>query len=388
MSRIEILTIGDELLDGRLVDSNSGWMSERLGRAGLEVARHTSVRDDRAELVAALTEAAGRADAVLVAGGLGPTSDDLTAECAAAAFSRPVARVPEALEHARAFFAARGREMPEANAKQADLPEGSTILANPVGTAVGFCLDHGGCRLYFMPGVPHEMECMVEHEVLPDLVARVAAEPPLVATLKVFGLGESDVAQRLEGPGPLVPAAGRLMIQYRATFPEIHVRLVLRGGSDDSLELLLATARDRLGRHVFASGLGTVATTLAATAVAALYGAGVTVALHDEAIGGRAAAALADADPEGRTVIACDVRPPSGADAAELAAAVRERFCSHLGAGLSWTADGLPVVAVIGAPGTEPLRRELPFRFDPDRLRRLTAHTLAELLRRAAGAHG
>jgi len=152
MPRIEILTIGDELIEGRLVDTNAGELSAKLTDLGFRATEHRSVGDDMDGMVEALRTSAGRADAVLVSGGLGPTGDDLTAAAAAAAFGLEIERSAEALEHTSRFFTERGREMPPTNEKQADLPAGCTILPNPEGTAVGFRLDVGSCRLYFMPG--------------------------------------------------------------------------------------------------------------------------------------------------------------------------------------------------------------------------------------------
>jgi nicotinamide-nucleotide amidase len=199
MDRIEIITIGDELIEGRLVDTNACELSDKLTDLGLRAREHRSVGDDMDDMVEALRTAAARSQAVLVSGGLGPTSDDLTALAAARAFGLKIERSPEALEHTRRFFTERGREMAATNEKQADLPKGCTILPNPEGTAVGFRLDAGPCRLYFMPGVPRELRRMADESVLPDLRRRLTARPPCVASLKLFGLGESEVAQRLEG---------------------------------------------------------------------------------------------------------------------------------------------------------------------------------------------
>ena len=295
MDSIAILTVGDELVEGRLVDSNAGWLSDRLTARGLAVREHRSVGDDRQVLVASLRELAERHPAVLVSGGLGPTSDDLTAACAAEAFAVPLARFPEAVDHLDRFYAGRGREMPATNLKQADLPEGCCLLPNPRGTALGFLLTHDQCQLFFLPGVPHELRGMFEDSVLPQLVARLDADPPLLATVKVFGLGESDVAQRLEGDDPVVAPRGTLLFQYRATFPEIHVRLVLRGGDTTSLDLALAGVRKRLGHHVYASGIGDVTQTHAEVVVELLAAAGRSLAVRDGLTGGLLSAALLEA---------------------------------------------------------------------------------------------
>ncbi len=394
MSRIEILTVGDELVEGRLTDTNAGVMSGRLGDVGLAVVRHTSVGDDVGELVAVLREIAGRADALLISGGLGPTTDDLTTEAVAAAFGRELVRNPEAVAHLEAFFSGRGRPMSPNNLKQADLPDGATLIANPRGTAVGFRLDAGACRLYSMPGVPREMEGMLDDTVIPDLVGRLPGDAPRIATLKLFGLGESDAGHRLEGLGAACSAGSRLTVQYRASFPEIQVRLVLRGGSDDALAALVEHARARLGHHVYAAGGARCDVTLADVTAAALESAGVTVAVADAYAGGRAAGMLAAA-PRGAIVLGGALLAPgrghlarllesSSIDAVSAAARVADRLGTTLGAAIVPDADDVPVIAV-ASPGGTPLERRLDFPFDRPRMRVIAAWALLALLRRAAG---
>jgi nicotinamide-nucleotide amidase len=370
------------------------------------------VGDDRSDIVRVLRETATRADAVVVTGGLGPTSDDLTAAAAAEAFGRDVVRVAEALEHVQRFFASRGREMSPNNAKQADLPDGSTILPNPLGTAVGFRLDAARCRLYFLPGVPQELEGMVAGSVLPDLEERISSRPVLLATLKVFGRGESDVAQALDGLERALPDGCRLVIQYRATFPEIHVRLVLAGAAADesTVERLLADARERIGRHVFAAAVGDVETGLPDAVAADLGAAGATVALAEGCSAGEASALLAAA-VGGPAVLAgsvvvtdrtraasiltrqellsCDW--PSAAAAEILAAGVRSAYGATWGAAtLGVAGDGAPRgdarpgqlwVGVAGADGTR--HRALRFPVEGARFRRLAAYVALGMVARA-----
>lgn len=289
---IEILTTGDELVEGRLTDTNSAWMSTRLFEAGLKVIRHTSVGDDRAGIRAALLEAAGRAGAVLVSGGLGPTTDDLTAEVAADAFGRAVVLYPEALEHTRSVFARMGRTMTANNEKQAWLPEGCTLIPNARGTATGFCLEVGACRLYFMPGVPREMHGMFEHFVLPDLLKRLPKQALRIAAFKTMGLGESKVGallQDLQAPSP-----GRLLIQYRAASPEVHVRLVLSGyaewerAGDEVLDAMCQEVRKRLGSAIFAEQ----DENLPASLLRLLRSAGASLAVAESCTGGMVGAEL------------------------------------------------------------------------------------------------
>ena len=406
MPRIEILTIGDELIEGRLVDTNACELSDKLTGIGLRAREHRSVGDDMADMVEALRTAAGRSEAVLVSGGLGPTSDDLTALAAARAFGLVIERLPEALEHTRRFFTERGREMPATNEKQADLPVGCTILPNQEGTAVGFRLDAGSCRLYFMPGVPRELRRMADESVLPDLRRRLAASPPLVATLKLFGLGESEVAQRLEGIEEGLTDELELVVQYRATFPEIHVRLVLEGdhGTPSAvLDELAATARQRLGRHVFAVGGARVETDFPETVATTLDGAGMTLAAAEEASSGALARFMGSSDAGRRVFLgglvaanpnvlgaqldAADVSAESAADA------IRRRFGSTIGVAALGAADGddgrrAGVLTVAAVSPVETFSKELHFPIDRDRFQRLAAYAALKLVDRIVSNRG
>jgi nicotinamide-nucleotide amidase len=406
MPRIEIITIGDELVEGRLVDTNAGELSAKLADLGLGATQHLSVGDDMTEMVRALRAAAKRADAVLVSGGLGPTGDDLTAAAAAEAFGLPIERFNDALEHTRRFFIERGREMPRTNEKQADLPAGSTILPNAEGTAVGFRLDAGSCRLYFMPGVPREIRRMADESVLPDLATRLRAARPLVATLKLFGLGESEVAHRLDGLEALAPEGIGLTVQYRATFPEIHLRLVVEAGNqeagnqeagNEALQTLAADAYRRLGRYVFASGGSKVDTDFPAAVATTLADAGATLAAAEVASGGAVARSLGASDVGRSTLLGGAIasnptilKEQLGLEtviAEEAAEAVRRRFGSSIGIATLGSDDGSDgsragtlVVAAVGPGGAE--TRELYFPIDRDRFQRLAAYAALAVTRR------
>ena len=398
MPRIEILTIGDELIEGRLVDTNAGELSAKLADLGFRVTEHRSVGDDMDGMVEALRTSAGRADAVLVSGGLGPTSDDLTAAAAAEAFGLRIERSAEALEHTRGFFRERGREMPLTNEKQADLPAGCTILPNPEGTAVGFRLDVGSCRLYFMPGVPREIRRMADESVLPDLNDRLVASPPMVVTLKLFGKGESEVAQLLEGIEDLVPDGTSLVVQYRATFPEIHIRLVIEGGkraaATSVFEGLVHDARRRLGRHVFAVGGPRLDIDFPAFAATTLTEAGMTLAAVEVASSG-AVARMLGASEQGRqclrgSLVAADLEVLKDQldletlSVEETAKAIRQRFGTSIGIATFGSAEGVGgarpgdlAVAAAGANGIQ--TRELYFPIEPDRFQRLAAYAALAL---------
>jgi nicotinamide-nucleotide amidase len=267
---------------------------------------------------------------------------------------------------------------------------------------VGFRLDAGSCRLYFMPGVPRELRRMADESVLPDLRRRLTARPPLVATLKLFGLGESEVAQRLEGIGDGLTDGLELVVQYRATFPEIHVRLVLegdRGAAPAVLDELAATARQRLGRHVFAAGGARVETDFPQAVANVLDGTGMTLAAAEEASCGALARFMGSSDTGRQVFLGGLVAAVPGVLGAQLdmadvtaesaAEAIRRRFGSSIGVAALGSADGADerragalTVAAAGPAGSS--SKELHFPIDHDRFQRLAAYAALKLAERIA----
>src|SRR5919199_322763 len=224
----EIVSVGTELLLGELVDTNTAWLSGRLAELGVSLYRHTTIGDNKERIVAAFREAASRADLVLATGGLGPTSDDLTNESLGLATGREMVEYPEARRHVDEMFARLGREPTASNYKQALFPEGSELIPNPVGTAMGALLEHEGTLFATLPGVPAEMERMFE-ETLEPLIKERSEGAIVSRTLHFIGLGESALAEKvqdlLDASDPTVaPLAGqgkvRLRITARAASPE------------------------------------------------------------------------------------------------------------------------------------------------------------------------
>ncbi|CAI8727114.1 competence/damage-inducible protein A [Methylococcus capsulatus] len=244
----EILSQGDELVMGQIADTNGAWLSERLTELGFAVTRHTTVGDEVHTLTTVLREIAARADLCVCTGGLGPTLDDLTAEAVAQAFARPLKEDPEALRQIQDWFAGRADPMPAANRKQAFLPEGSRRLDNLRGTAPGFALDHGGCRFFFLPGVPHEMEFMFERLVKADIQSSFPTRPMQRVTLRVLGVGESTLQQRLD-PFALPPG---IKLGFRTVPPENHVKLLFPADFPaPERDLLIDEIRRAIGTAVF-----------------------------------------------------------------------------------------------------------------------------------------
>jgi len=251
--KAEILATGDEIRSGALVDSNSAFIAEKLEENGVEVIRHSCVGDDLTILAATLAEIGKRVDACVVTGGLGPTTDDRSAEAAALAAGVDLQRNDEALANVERFFKAFKRPMTASNRKQADLPAGAKVLFNPVGTAPGFAVTIGGGRFFFLPGVPYEMKRMLEGHVIPDLLSMQGdvALHSRVKTITTFGLPESLAGEKAAGVEDAFPG---VQLGLRANFPQIQVKLYGRDGDAQRLEDHLSEAGrwivGRLGKHV------------------------------------------------------------------------------------------------------------------------------------------
>ena len=250
----EILATGEEIRTGALVDSNSAFIAEQLEQAGVKVVRLNGVGDDLVRLVALLKEIGARADVAVVTGGLGPTVDDLSAQAAAAAAGLELRMDPAAMESIEAFFRQRNRTINPSIRKQALLPAGAEVLFNPVGTAPGFQVAIGGCRFFFLPGVPFEMKRMLADHVLPRIGGLLGdrREVRRVKTLSCFGLTESLTGERLDRLSEQFPD---VQLGLRARFPEIQVKLYGSGRDEArvgaALEKAAGWARDRLGDIVF-----------------------------------------------------------------------------------------------------------------------------------------
>ena len=291
--RIEIICTGDEVLTGKIVNTNFSYMSQKLEDFGLSVAWGTIVGDDRDELLAAFHMAGERADAVIVNGGLGPTVDDLSQEIAARAAGVDLVLNEDWLVRMEDFFRRRNRVMSENNRKQAMLPIGAELLDNPVGTACGFALDIGKARFFFTPGVPRELFRMLEEQIIPRLLARGGT--PGVIHLKRFhsyGLGESHVDQLLSGVEDLVPDRS-VKLGFRTHYPQIETKLTVRGADQDDIDRKLAPVvsevRKRLGNFI----LGEDNQSLEGVALDALAARGGSLAVVETYTGGQIAARIA-----------------------------------------------------------------------------------------------
>jgi nicotinamide-nucleotide amidase len=253
---IEVICTGDEVLTGKIVNTNFSYMAQKLEDVGLSVRWGTTIGDDRDTLLAAFLHAAERADAVIVNGGLGPTVDDLSQEIAARAAGVELVLNEEWLATMEAFFAKRSRVMSPNNRKQAMLPTTAEILDNPIGTACGFAMDIGKARFFFTPGVPRELRRMLEEQIIPRLLAKSGTQIAIhLKRFHSYGLGESHVDEMLSGVEDLVPD-GSVKLGFRAHYPQIETKLTVRGADtadiDRKLAPVVAEVRKRLGNFIMA----------------------------------------------------------------------------------------------------------------------------------------
>ena len=253
---IEIICTGDEVLTGKIVNTNFSYIAQKLEDVGLSVRWGTTVGDDRDTLLAAFLHAGERADAVIVNGGLGPTVDDLSQEVAARAAGVDLVLSREWLTTMEAFFQRRSRVMSPNNRKQAMLPETAEILDNPIGTACGFAMDIGKARFFFTPGVPRELRRMLEEQIIPRLLARSGTQTAIrLKRFHSYGLGESHVDALLQGVEELVPD-GSAKLGFRAHYPQIETKVTVRGADETDIDAKLAPVvtevRKRLGNFILA----------------------------------------------------------------------------------------------------------------------------------------
>ncbi|MFC4906460.1 CinA family nicotinamide mononucleotide deamidase-related protein [Actinomadura gamaensis] len=251
MLRVELLTVGDELLLGDTINGNAAWLGQRLAERGVQVTRSVVVADVLDEIIEAVREALARADAVITTGGLGPTSDDLTRDALAKAAGVALVRDPELERRLRERVAAAGRELQPMALRMADVPAGARVLANSAGSAPGLRVELPGGPVYALPGVPFEMRTIMDELVLPELAERAGLPAVARRTLRTAGLWESVVAARL---APVEEMPG-VTLAYLPDPSEVRVRITAAG--DDPSGLLAdaeARVRELLGDAVYGEG--------------------------------------------------------------------------------------------------------------------------------------
>ncbi len=408
MTTAAICTIGDELLAGEILDANGAWLAAALGELGIEVRVAVTVGDERAALAAEIARLAASHDVLVCTGGLGPTSDDRTREAIAEAAGVPLERDEGLARRLRDWFAAQGVDMPATNLRQADAPAGATWLA-PKGTAAGFVVRVGACLVAALPGPPWELHAMFAEDLEPLLVALPGIRPHVTRVVRLSGVGESSVADRLAPvESSLPPSVG---IAYLASGGEIRVKLTARGptraAARSATDEPLSRVVELLGPAVVAVDGGS----LEEVVVRRYTAEGRTVAVAESATAGMVADRLASVPGASRVlrggavaytaeakVALCGVDPDvvvahgtvGDVVTEAMAVGIRERLGADVGVATTGVAGpdpvddhpvGTLVWAVATADGVRSWQRHLPG--DRAQVRRRLASAALEALRRS-----
>ncbi len=247
--RLEIFSQGEEIVTGQVVDTNSAWLSQQAVEMGFTVTRHTAVGDKLEDLISVLQDVAKRTDCCICTGGLGPTTDDLTAEAVAKAFDLPLIFDEIAFGQIQQFFSNRNRIMPECNRKQALLPKGSLRLDNTAGTAPGFALQVDRCWFCFVPGVPSEMKHLFSQHILPLLLQEFTLEPSQLITIRTIGIGESSLQDLLSK----IDIPQGVQLGFRAELGEVQTKLLFPANyAQAELKNLIEQITAQIGDAVYA----------------------------------------------------------------------------------------------------------------------------------------
>ena len=405
-----VLSIGTELTRGELVNTNAAWLGEELTKLGFDVVEHLTVDDQLDRIVTVLHRLAETHRVVIVTGGLGPTSDDLTTAAAAKAAGVNLCRDESVVEGIRQKFEAFGRVMPESNAKQGDFPEGAEILSNPMGTAPGFAMALGHAGFFFVPGVPREMKHIFHESIVPAIAA--LAEPRTHQVhLRTFGLTESGVAEALRG---LEKAHAGLTLGYRAHFPEIEVKVHVRADSAAEAERLSASIAEEVRALLGDAVFGGRADSFAQVVGRALRDQGKTLAVAESCTGGQVgemltripgasdyllldAVVYANSAKEAVLGVSREILLAHGAVSSETAAAMAEGALRVAGADIAVSITGVagpgggtedkPAGTIwfgLARKGEPTITKHRKLPWGRDRVQTLAAYFALELVRRAA----
>lgn len=248
----EIITIGDELLIGQVIDTNSAWMAEQLNLVGVRVHQITSISDNEQHILTTLDEASGRAQLILITGGLGPTKDDITKQTLCKYFDTPMVFSEDALKNIERLFSARGMPITGLNRLQAMVPESCTVIPNPNGTAPCMWFEKNGCIYVSMPGVPFEMKAIMEEEIIPRLMIKLN-QVIIHRTILTEGVGESFLAAQIEPWENALPAC--IKLAYLPQPGIVRLRLTAYGTDRAFLQQAVQKAEKELhayaGKYIF-----------------------------------------------------------------------------------------------------------------------------------------
>jgi nicotinamide-nucleotide amidase len=417
--RIEIVAVGTELLLGQIADTNSAWLGEHLAANGVASHFHQAVGDNHDRITLALRTALARSDGVIMCGGLGPTQDDITREAIAEVMGVPLVRDQAIVDLIAGFFEARGRAMSANNARQADVPQGATVIPQVAGTAPGLICPLGNKVVYAVPGVPYEMAEMFERAILPDLRARMAeaGEEAVIASrvLRTWGASESGLAESLQDRIDALDTDGEVTLAFLASGIEgIKVRITARARTPDDVTALLDKEEvevrraidERLGDIVFGVDDESMEVAVAARLIARGLSFGVAESLTGGLIASRLVNVAGASSWFRGGVVAYDAQVkfdvlgvPAGPVVTESAAAAMAEGAARVtgadvGLGITGVAgpddqEGVaPGTVFVGLhlPGQPAQTRELRVPGDRERVRQYGAISALDLLRRALDA--
>lgn len=302
--KAEIITIGDEILLGQIVDTNSAWLGQLLDSLHISIQQIVSIPDDKSTIYHTLGEALNRSDLILVTGGLGPTKDDVTKETIASFLNTKLVRDEKVLSHVKSIFEKSGRVMPVMNYGQADVLACSEVLFNDVGTAPGMWVDYQGKCFVFLPGVPFEMKFLMENRVVPKLVNYRTEEAIYHAHVVTVGIGESFLAEKIADIENDLPSHIRL-----AFLPKLGtVRLRLSAVGTDQRRLKVETDRyaERIGERVSDHLVARKDITIEEAIVEAFTQAGLRLAVAESCTGGLLAGSIT-AIPGASAIFDCGI---------------------------------------------------------------------------------
>jgi nicotinamide-nucleotide amidase len=414
--RIEIVAVGTELLLGQIADTNSAWLGEHLAANGVTSQFHQAVGDNHDRIALALRTALARSDGVIMCGGLGPTQDDITREAIAEVMNVPLVRDEAILAYIVDFFKARGREMSENNARQADVPQGASVIPQTGGTAPGLICPVGNKVVYAVPGVPYEMTEMFERGILPDLRARMAeaGEEGVIASrvLRTWGASESALAESLQERIDALDAAGDVTLAFLASGIEgIKVRITARARTIDDVTGLLdkeeSEVRRTIGAHLGDIVFGVDDESMEVAVATRLVARGLSFGVAESLTGGLIASRLVNVPGASKWfrggIVAYDSQVkfdvlgvPTGPVVTESAAAAMAEGAARVtGADVALGITGVagpdeqegvaPGTLFVGLflPGQASQTRALRVPGDRERVRQYGAITALDLLRRA-----
>ncbi len=425
--RIEIVAVGTELLLGQIADTNSQWLGEHLAALGVGSHFHQAVGDNHERIVLAFRTALARSDGVIVCGGLGPTHDDITRDALAEVMNVPLVRDEEVVARIRAMFSSRGRDMPESNLRQADVPRGASVIPQTKGTAPGLVCPVGHKVVYAVPGVPYEMSDMFTRAIAPDLQRRMAERGEIEGTIasrviRTWGMSESGLGETLAAyiatlDTEATAEGGTATVAFLASGIEgIKVRVTVRA-ADAATAATLLDGQEAAVRSILADAAGDVVfgtddEAIEDAVARALVAGGLTVGLAESLTGGLAASRLVNVPGattwfRGSVVsYASEVKfdvlgvPEGPVVSEEAARAMAEGARRVLGAdvGLSITGVAGPADQDGRPPGTvfvglaRPDRASQAFEFnvpgDRARVRQYATIAALDLLRRSLGPGG